>query len=118
LIRELSSALAGSLYTGEGHSRLYDSPSVYDLAVSHALETTPLAEVPMVVKTYEGPPGSKESNPFFLPWAMRGILEEEKVRKELGDECRQLLALFEDWRPTSKGLKDVKFRLEALKSKL
>jgi hypothetical protein len=72
----------------------------------------------LVVKNYEGPPGSKDSNPFFLPWAMRGILEEEKVRKELGDECRQLLALFEDWRPTSKGLKDVKFRLEALKSKL
>jgi hypothetical protein len=49
---------------------------------------------------------------------MRGILEEDKVRKELGDECRDLLALFDEWRPTTKGLKDVKFRLEALRSKL
>lgn len=29
LIRELSSPLAGSLYTGEGHSRLYDDDAVY-----------------------------------------------------------------------------------------
>ena len=51
------------------------------------------------------------SNPFFLPWAMRGVLEEELVRKELGDECKDLLALFERW-------KDVRFRLEAVRSKL
>lgn len=29
LIRELSSSLAGSLYSGEGHSRIYDEGSVY-----------------------------------------------------------------------------------------
>jgi hypothetical protein len=110
--------LAGSLYTGEGHSRLYDSPHVYSLAVSHTLETTSASDKISLVRNYEGLTGSKESNPFFLPWAMRGILEEDKVRKELGDECRQLLELFDEWKPTSKGLKDVKFRLEALRSKL
>lgn len=31
LIRELSSPLAGSLYSGEGHSKLYDDPQVYRL---------------------------------------------------------------------------------------
>jgi hypothetical protein len=118
LIRELSPALAGSLYSGEGHSRLYDSHQLYSLAVSHTLETTLASDKIAVVHNYEGLTGSKENNPFFLPWAMRGILEEDKVRKELGDECRQLLALFDEWRPTTKGLKDVKFRLEALRSKL
>lgn len=29
LIRELSSPLAGSLYGGEGHSRIYEDESVY-----------------------------------------------------------------------------------------
>lgn len=29
LIRELSSPLAGSLYSGEGHSRLYDDEALY-----------------------------------------------------------------------------------------
>jgi hypothetical protein len=119
LIRELSPALAGSIYTGEGHSRLYDDSAVYNLAVSHALETTSFtADATLVVKEYEGPPGFKENNPYFLPWAMRGVLEEEVVRRELGEECRELLTLFEEWRPISKGLKDVRFRLEVLKSKL
>ena len=30
LIRELSSPLAGSLYGGEGHSRIYDDGAVYE----------------------------------------------------------------------------------------
>jgi hypothetical protein len=30
LIRELSAPLAGSLYSGEGHSRLYEDPQVYE----------------------------------------------------------------------------------------
>ncbi len=30
LIRELSLPLAGSLYSGEGHSRLYDDDQVYE----------------------------------------------------------------------------------------
>lgn len=30
LVRELSAPLAGSLYSGEGHSRLYDEPQVYE----------------------------------------------------------------------------------------
>lgn len=49
---------------------------------------------------------------------MRGLLEEDFVRKELGDEVEELLAMFESWRPVSKGLKDVRFRLEAVRSKL
>jgi hypothetical protein len=30
LIRELSMPLAGSLYSGEGHSRLYDDGNLYE----------------------------------------------------------------------------------------
>lgn len=30
LIRTLSAPLAGSLYTGEGHSRLYDEERIYE----------------------------------------------------------------------------------------
>jgi hypothetical protein len=82
----------------------------------HALETTSLTPSPeLIVKTYEGPPGAKEANPFFLPWAMRGVLEEEKVKTHLGEEARTLRGMFEKWRPVSKGLKDVRFRLEALR---
>ncbi|KAI9768236.1 MAG: hypothetical protein M1840_005066 [Geoglossum simile] len=115
LIRELSSPLAGSLYSGEGHSRLYDDEIVYDLAVKHSLESSSVGDIPPQVSRYEVP---TNSNPFILPWSMRGLLEEEYVRTELYTETTQLLEQFDNWKPTSKVLKDVKFRLEAVKSKL
>lgn len=46
LVRELSAPLAGSLYSGDGHSRLYFDPAVYDLALAHALETAPTPPPP------------------------------------------------------------------------
>ena len=71
----------------------------------------------MKIMTYEGV-GTGNQNPYFLPWAMRGLLEEEFVRRELGREVEDLLGLFEEWRPTGKGLKDVRYRLEGVRSKL
>jgi hypothetical protein len=147
LIRELSPALAGSLYGGEGHSRVYEDPAVYALAIQHALETTSLPVAPQArpstassfqginipiigektdvkdvyklrVKEYEPSATSANPNPFFLPWAMRGLLEEDFVKKELGKEVEDLLGMFEEWKPTGKQLKDVKFRLEGVRSKL
>ena len=115
LIRELSSPLAGSLYGGEGHSRVYDDDSVYYLAVEHALETTSLGNIPL--KVGRDSPGINQ-NPYILPFAIRGLLEEEYVRTELVNETAELLRQFDDWKPSSKVLKDVKFRLEGVRSKL
>ncbi|KAK0711394.1 hypothetical protein B0H67DRAFT_585197 [Lasiosphaeris hirsuta] len=117
LIRELSTPLAGSLYSGEGHSRLYDDDQVYDLAVTHALETTSIGDVPCEVHQRQGGAGSP-NNPYHLPWIMRGLLEEDFVRTELNSETAELLRQFDDWKPTTKALKDVKYRLESVRSKL
>ncbi|KAM0561567.1 hypothetical protein ACHAPJ_003451 [Fusarium lateritium] len=118
LIRELSAPLAGSLYSGAGHSRLYYDDAVYDLAVSHALETAPAgpAPPPCSISSRDGPLTSQ--NPYVLPWIMRGLLEEDFVRTELSTEADELLKQFDDWKPTNKALKDVKYRLEAVRSKL
>jgi len=149
LVRELSPALAGTIYGGEGHSRVYEDPHVYTLALQHALETTSLAtpasqaranasaaasfagiNIPVPGAKYDGRDvyklhvkeykvaGGGEQNPYFLPWAMRGLLEEEFVKRELGREVEELLDLFEKWKPEKKQLKDVKFRLEGVRSKL
>lgn len=123
LIRELSAPLAGSLYSGEGHSRLYEDEKVYDLAVSFALETTTMKDVAIQRRSISnGNAGSGSSgpgtNPYILPFAMRGILEEDVVKKELQQEARELLARFDEWKPQTKALKDVKFRLEGIRSKL
>ncbi|KAI5286992.1 hypothetical protein KEM54_006329 [Ascosphaera aggregata] len=116
LIRELSSPVAGSLYSGEGHSRLYDNIAVYRLAVEFALETLPVPH-PRFERMLTKLPAS-ESNPYILPFVMRGVLEEDHVRREMADETTELLNQFESWKPSSKVLKDVKFRLEGIRSKL
>jgi hypothetical protein len=114
LIRELSGPLAGSLYTGEGHSRIYEDDAVYDLAVEFALETNAIPNAPLSQK----PSPTTASNPYILPWAVRGILEEDFVKSDLHDEANELLKQFDDWNPATKVLKDVKFRLEGIRSKL
>ncbi|RHZ64730.1 uncharacterized protein CDV56_109261 [Aspergillus thermomutatus] len=114
LIREMSSPLAGSLYTGEGHSRLYDDEAVYRLAIEFALETSNVSNATLDVRRSHPSP----ANPYILPFAMRGILEEDYVRRELYEETMQLLRQYDDWKPSSKVLKDVKFRLEGIRSKL
>lgn len=117
LVRELSASLAGSLYGGEGHARIYRDQAVYCLAVRHALETADLQVNPELrVEEYETP--AANANPYVLPWAMRGLLEEEYVKRELSGETRELLRLFDGWRPANKMLKDVKFRLEAVRTML
>ncbi|KAF2084615.1 hypothetical protein K490DRAFT_48793 [Saccharata proteae CBS 121410] len=116
LIRELSPALAGSMM-GEGHSRIYDDPNVYLLAVQHALETTSLHPRVNPRLQVGDATGSNGANAFFLPWAMRGLLEEEFVRRELQDEVEGLLREFEEWRPQTKKLLDIKNRLEPVRSK-
>lgn len=115
VIRELSSPLAGSLYSGEGHSRIYDDEAGYHLAVAYALETTSLGEIhPQFHR--EG--ASTSQNPYILPFAMRGVLEEDYVRTELYGEITEMVKQFDEWKPSTKALRDVKFRLEGVRSKL
>ncbi|KAL9599745.1 MAG: hypothetical protein Q9219_003628 [cf. Caloplaca sp. 3 TL-2023] len=115
LIRELSLPLAGSLYSGEGHSTIYEEAAVYDLAVQNALETSTIEERD-IKKTREWI--SAAQNPYILPFSLRGVLEEDYVKKELHEETMELLRQFDEWKPSSKVLKDVKFRLEGVRSKL
>jgi hypothetical protein len=85
------------------------------LAVEFALETSNITGVPLHIKRH-GP--TTTLNPYILPFAMRGLLEEDYVRRELHEESIELLKQFDDWKPVTKVLKDVKFRLEGIRSKL
>lgn len=81
----------------------------------HALETTNVANATCEIQKYEG---LAQQNPYHLPWIMRGLLEEDFVKTELNAETAELLRQFDDWKPVNKALKDVKYRLEAVRSKL
>lgn len=60
----------------------------------------------------------QQLNPFYLPWAMHGIcsdpliLSDEVLKKDLA----RLLTLFEDWNPTSTRLRELKFRLDPIRT--
>lgn len=88
---------------------------VSSVAIQFALETSSVGKIPLQVQKYEV---QTNSNPFQLPWSMRGLLEEDIIKTELDSETKELLQQFEDWKPSTKVLKDVKYRLEAIKSKL
>ncbi|KAF2772991.1 hypothetical protein EJ03DRAFT_324043 [Teratosphaeria nubilosa] len=179
LLRELSAPLAGSLVGGEGHSRVYDDPAVYALAIDYALSSTDLnpstppqqtttttatssllatdralltarraslsgyppnlptansirrGSIPAsthlpglapVIAPYEplGNGAAATPNPFYLPWAVRGMLGEEAVMRDvaLSEEVRILVGEFEGWRPGSKVLRDVRWRLEGVRAML
>ncbi|QIW94641.1 hypothetical protein AMS68_000159 [Peltaster fructicola] len=170
LLRELSAPLAGSLMGGEGHSRIYDDPAVYGLAIDFALESTDvdpamyaaqetsndkekakqaafsrrssvsgfptstaaansmrrgsmsamgkLPGIGAVIAQYEPLVSGANSNPFYLPWAVRGMLEEDMVKRDMRVEVKELVEEFDAWKPQSKVLKDVRWRLEGVKSML
>ena len=176
LIRELSAPLAGSIVGGEGHSRIYDEPAVYRVAIDFTLESTDVPASPSptppsqpaerlrtrrtslaesglptapalashlrrsslayaggptpsittpgsnntvspIMQPYEPPAPAGTANPFYLPWAVRGMLEEELVKSDpsLRDEVLELVKEFEDWRPATRGLRDVRWRLEGVR---
>lgn len=59
-------------------------------------------------------------NPFYLPWGMRGIADEITARGDqvLIKELERLKRLYNEWNPVTKGMKEIKFRLEPVRSKL
>ncbi|SCV03619.1 LAME_0H11870g1_1 [Lachancea meyersii CBS 8951] len=115
IIKEISGSLAGTL-TGGGHSKIYNEGQVYDLGIKFALETSDASEDQAVkYETYQV--DELGSNPYHLPWCMRGLLFETGVhigREQISDLFRE----FEAWDPETKLLKDVKYRLSGLRSKL
>ncbi|CCE62890.1 hypothetical protein TPHA_0D02530 [Tetrapisispora phaffii CBS 4417] len=114
IIKEISEALAGTL-TGGGHSTIYNEAQVYELGLKFSLETTDLKKpVPVTYMPYAI--AQLKTNPYNLPWCMRGLLSEtnKTIHKE---DIETLIKEFELWKPVNKNLKEMKYRLNGLISK-
>jgi hypothetical protein len=101
---------------------VYDEKQVYKYAVRYLLETSgPLTPIsaeaisPESLFDYEAFDPRAPANPYFLPWALRGILEDRQIRTLFADELDQLRKQFEDWNPKTKPLQQVKMALEPLR---
>lgn len=106
VITELSRTLTGAL-TGKGHSRLYHSSELYRTAVAVSLETQGVRNVDLETNTNFKLP---DRNPYVLPWAVHALVSD--FRNDLF--IRPLYEAFQDWKPKSKTMKDLKFRLAAM----
>ncbi|KAF9094875.1 hypothetical protein BGX23_001445 [Mortierella sp. AD031] len=121
ILVHLSEVIAGSLY-GEGHSTIYDEREVYMLSIRSLLEpptslTAERARSEPILNPFRA---KQRLNPFYLPWGMRGIADEIMARGDqiLIKELERVKRLYNDWNPVSKAMKEIKFRLEPVRSKL
>lgn len=115
VIKEISSSLVGPLTCG-GHSSIYNEKQVYELGLRFSLETSNTSgDIPVDYTPYQ--PSDLGSNPYHLPWCMRGLLVETKIRLD-PEEINLLCSEYDDWTPDSKKLKDIKYRLNGLKFKI
>lgn len=134
LVTLLSSSVAGSLYGGAGHSLIYEEPQVYTLAVRYLFEVTSPSQPPtsdaqqnprMSSNTRSGPYRASgipslnldseftvarnmkwNSNPYALPWSLRGLVEDEHVRRYFARDISKLVHDYNEWMPVTKTLKD------------
>lgn len=132
VIKEVSSVLAGPI-TGGGHSKIYNDGKVYDLGIKFALDTEDVVLGPQPasqIYTKEFNISKIGTNPFILPWCLRGLIfnveknwpVSNSITMEAGQpktgpqEIEALYELFDKWRPDSKVLKDLKFRLNGIRA--
>ncbi|ONH72307.1 hypothetical protein BOH78_3769 [Pichia kudriavzevii] len=121
VIKEISPSLPGPI-TGGGHSKIYNELQVYKLALDFTLQTNSSSiaiDQPIKLKPFDIKKLGKLSNPFNLPWCVRGLFFETKRKLPHGDEeIDNVFKEFDCWHPNSKALKDVKYRLNGIKAKL
>ena len=84
------------------------------MAVRYLFETPSLGDFDLNLDRFTA---QQKNNPYYLPWAMRGILEDKGVleSRHFTHEILKLRKQYEDWEPASKAMKEVKFQLEPLR---
>lgn len=145
VVKELSAVLAGPI-TGGGHSRIYNDGKVYDLGlkflldtsdVVHPVESKPIEDGAVLTSYLENQIHIKEynvaklgTNPFILPWCLRGLLFNIEKNWRLNipsgehpgslsrtgsEEVTKLYELFDAWKADTKIYRDLKFRLNGIR---
>lgn len=103
--------------------------------IDHVDEVEEVVKVPITNHVYikEYNVGKIGTNPFILPWCLRGLIfnieknwpnnnklltvdNGDDMGKNGYDEISELYELFENWKPDSKLLKDLKFRLNGIRA--
>ncbi|TPX56423.1 hypothetical protein SpCBS45565_g08414 [Spizellomyces sp. 'palustris'] len=130
LVVHLSDILAGNLYGfgTQGHSAIYEEVNTYMVAVAWTMGGKPPWGIPaipnapwtsnmMVSRSLSAP---LRLNPYYLPWIMARLVDDRNIQNHetLKTELDGLLKMFEMWEPNTRQLKEMRYRLEPLRSRL
>lgn len=118
ILAQISDLLAGSIYRDAMHSAGYKHPSSYAAVLQWMFQGPGIRGIPVsVVDHIRARPLQSTSNPYYLPWLMRGWLRDADLVNHplLREEFRLLHEKYEQWKPGSRALKDFKFQLEPIR---
>ncbi|OAD79309.1 hypothetical protein PHYBLDRAFT_98426, partial [Phycomyces blakesleeanus NRRL 1555(-)] len=117
LLTHVSEVLAGNIYALEGgHSTIYEEIDVYTMSLRYLFETKPFGKLSLARPKTITADSKMQWNPFYLPWAMRGICDDARITSdpELHQELLNLGQSLAKWNPPSSKMREVKYRLEPL----
>lgn len=100
-----------------GHCKIFEDHLVYAEAIRHSLETTSEhRHTGLQISKVSLPSASLPQNVYLLPWNVRGLINDLLTLKNLPthDLVKYLLNDFQNWNPSSRRWKDLKYSLEAL----
>ncbi|KAF8969681.1 hypothetical protein BDZ97DRAFT_213140 [Flammula alnicola] len=112
LLAHLSEATAGSL-NGVGHSTAYEEIATYSLAVKYLfLANEGMTDhTKLVVEPFNA---SHEQNDYEIPWSLRDIIADERVRHFFSRDISELRDAFREWHPKTAILRDLKRKLQPI----
>jgi hypothetical protein len=110
----IGESIIGNLISGNAHSTIYDEPSVYFTAVELFMNLSPSKKelksisIPDFVHT--------KARNYYIPWVLNSLFRKHK--REFNQVISDIQSAFDEWTPTIKPFKDLKYKLDPIKSKL
>lgn len=117
ILAQVSDFISGSIYRDAAHSAAYRHVGSFRTALEWMHRGRSTRGVPLkVVDHIRNRPLQPVVNPYYLPWLLRGWLRNRELIEHplLKDDFAQLTERYTQWKPTSKLMKEVKFKLEPL----
>ena len=118
LVVYLSEYLAGSIYGfgTQGHQAVYEEDETYLLGLKWVLHYGPIFKGKEKFDHLDAP---LKTNPYYLPWIMARLFNDPQIMADesLREELEEIRQMFFRWHPAS-GLKELRYRLDPIKSKL
>lgn len=129
LLVHLSEFAVGSLYSAPEHWTVYEAPHVYQWAIDERQKFSVVSAARRASGDFADVPRLQALHPFtvsqcsngnYIPWGFRAFAGDRRIHTdpELKSMLVQAVRLYNQWSPTSRPLRQLKYRLDPIKAKL